>query len=158
MGPKCYVYRDHFISPLMKLMKFHGSTVAPLRKIILRELGVIIQHLGYHAKFYLPQIMNMINTYWDHVELRKYEVLLLEKLSLALNDEFQPELEIFLPKLLASIQDDLEIQVILHSLVIFGATVDPFLKVIIPLIVMKYYQDTHNIIGWKNERNARKPA
>ena len=115
-----------------------------LRETLFRELGVVLAIVKQNIRPYLPGILQLVHEYWDDSQLLNEQILsLVEKISLALKDEFKIYLPDLVPPLLNVIQSDrsdsrLPTLKVLHALETFGPNLDDYLHLTLPAVVWNH--------------------
>lgn len=93
---------------------------------------------------YATEIFKLVQDLWDNVPLQLPLMSLVEALGQALDAEFKPFVPMILPSILKVFEDDLSDQAsstqikILDAFLTFGANIEEYLPLVIPLIVKTY--------------------
>lgn len=138
MGLRCVPFLQQIIPGLLKVMSLCQPAYL---KFYLQQLGALISIVKQHIRPYMPEIIQLIQSYQAlATPIKKTIILLVESISKALEGEFKMYLADVLPMLLDAIEEDRLpdkdtcIQV-LRSFIIFGANIQEYDHVIIPTVL-----------------------
>ncbi|CAA0814247.1 Serine/threonine-protein kinase TOR, partial [Striga hermonthica] len=120
-----------------------------LKEYITWKLGTLISIVRQHIRKYLPDLFSLISELWSSFSLPAANrpvhgspvLHLLEQLCLAFNDEFRTHLPFVLPSCIQVLTDaerfkDYTYVVdILHTLEVFGGTLDDHMHLLLPALV-----------------------
>uniref|UniRef100_A0A2P2LTC6 Serine/threonine-protein kinase TOR n=2 Tax=Rhizophora mucronata TaxID=61149 RepID=A0A2P2LTC6_RHIMU len=146
MGLGCVPYLPKVLPDL-----FHTVCTCDdyLKDFITWKLGTLVSIVHQHIRKYLPELLSLISELWSSFSLpattrpaRGLPVLhLVEQLCLALNDEFRKYLPVILPcciQVLSEAErcnDYIYVLDILHTLEVFGGTLDGHMHLLIPALI-----------------------
>ncbi|PIN07839.1 DNA-dependent protein kinase [Handroanthus impetiginosus] len=126
-----------------------------LKEYITWKLGTLVSIVRQHIRKYLPDLFSLISELWSSFSLpaasrpvHGYPILhLLEQLCLALNDEFRMHLPFILPSCIQVLSDaerfkDYTYVIdILHTLEVFGGTLDEHMHLLLPALIRIFKVD-----------------
>lgn len=114
-------------------------------KYYFENLSKLIKVVGQHIRNHLTPILSLIRSSWaSGPALQVILVDLVEKIAVALEGEFKVYLPTLLPLMLVSFDSDFSerrlptLQRILHAFGIFGANLEEYLHLVIPVIVRTF--------------------
>lgn len=115
-------------------------------KYYFENLSKLIKVVGQHIRNHLPPILALIRDSWSsgNPSLQVIIVDLVEKIAVALEGEFRIHLPTLLPLMLTSFDLELTdrripaLQRILHAFGVFGANLEEYLHLVIPVIVRTF--------------------
>ncbi|KAF9509645.1 hypothetical protein BS47DRAFT_139059 [Hydnum rufescens UP504] len=114
----------------------------------IQQLAVLVWIIKQHVRNYLPEIFSLIQELWvisPNVEI--HIVALIESIARALNAEFKPYLPTVLPPMLKIFNGEitekrqLTQNKVFHALFAFGANVEEYLHLVIPIIAKTVERD-----------------
>jgi serine/threonine-protein kinase mTOR len=118
------------------------NSTARLQEFHLQQLAILIDIIKQHVRVYMPDIVALITELWDNSALHLPIVSLVESLGRALDAEFKPFLPTILPLALKVFESGplndkrMNTQIkIFDALLTFGANVEEYLHLVIPVIV-----------------------
>ena len=120
------------------------SSAARLQDFHLQELAILVGIIKQHVRNYMPEIFNLVTELWENTSLRLPLVSLIEALGKALDAEFKPFLPTILPLILKVFDGELNekrsnTQIkIFDAFLTFGANIEEYLHLVIPIIVKTY--------------------
>ncbi|GAV78802.1 PI3_PI4_kinase domain-containing protein/FAT domain-containing protein/FATC domain-containing protein/Rapamycin_bind domain-containing protein/DUF3385 domain-containing protein/HEAT_2 domain-containing protein [Cephalotus follicularis] len=126
-----------------------------LKDFITWKLGTLVSIVRQHIRKYLPELLSLISELWSSFSLpaptrtsRGHPVLhLVEQLCLALNDEFRTYLPDILPCCILVLSDAERcndytyVLDILHTLEVFGGTLDEHMHLLLPALIRLFKVD-----------------
>ncbi|XP_038877546.1 serine/threonine-protein kinase TOR isoform X3 [Benincasa hispida] len=126
-----------------------------LKDFITWKLGTLVSIVRQHIRKYLPELLSLISELWSSFTFPStsrpplgYPVLhLVEQLCLALNDEFRMILHIILPCCIQVLSDAERcndytyVLDILHTLEVFGGTLDEHMHLLLPALIRLFKVD-----------------
>ncbi|KAH9295237.1 hypothetical protein KI387_038825, partial [Taxus chinensis] len=123
-----------------------------LKEFITWKLGTLVSIVRQHIRKYLPDLLALISEFWSSFSLaatsRPSPILhLVEQLCLALNDEFRAYLPTILPHCIQVLTDAERcgdynyVPAILHTLEMFGSTLDEHMHLLLPALVRVFRPD-----------------
>lgn len=134
LGIKCVAFLPQILPPFFDVMR---NCEQGFRDYMFQQLGVLVSIVKQHIRDYLPEIFQLIEKYWPSPNLAQI-VLLVEEISLALNDEFKVYLPDLIPHMLAVLRERSNtkaIEKILKALEVIGTNLDDYLHLLIPAVV-----------------------
>ncbi|THV05541.1 FAT-domain-containing protein [Dendrothele bispora CBS 962.96] len=120
------------------------SSSARYQEFHLQQLAILVGILKQHIRNYAKELISLINGLWDNATLQLPIVSLIEALGKALNAEFKPHLSGIIPLILKVFEGDpsekkMTTQIkVLDALQTFGANIEEYLHLVIPVIVKSY--------------------
>lgn len=107
----------------------------------MQQLAILVGIIKQHIRNYTPEVFKLVTDLWENTSLQLPIVSLVEALGKALDAEFRPFLPTILPLLLKNFEGELtekrmatQIK-IFDSFLTFGANIEEYLHLIIPIIV-----------------------
>ncbi|KAM6497086.1 phosphatidylinositol 3-kinase [Amanita muscaria] len=140
-GLKCVTFLPQIIPGFAAVTR--GST-ARLQEFHLQQLAILVGIIKQHIRNYMPEVFGLITELWDTSSLQLPIVSLIESLGKALDAEFKPFLPTILPLLLKVFEGDLNDKrmntqtKIFDAFLTFGANIEEYLHLVIPVIVRTY--------------------
>ena len=110
----------------------------------LQQLAILVGIIKQHVRNYMPEVFGLVTELWEHTSLQLPIVSLIEALGKALDAEFKPFLPTILPPILKVFEGELSekrinTQIkIFDSFLTFGANIEEYLHLVIPIIVKSY--------------------
>jgi FKBP12-rapamycin complex-associated protein len=137
MGLKCVPFLKDIVPPILNVML---TCESGLRDFLFQQLGELVRIVKQHIRPYMSNIFELILQYWDDSDLRVQILGLVEKLAVALGDEFKPYLSTLIPHMLSVLRSDRSEErgssrQVLHAFEVFGANLDEHLHLVIPDLV-----------------------
>lgn len=116
------------------------TSTARLQEFHLQQLAILVGIIKQHIRNYMPEVFGLVTELWENASLQLPIVSLIEALGKALDAEFKPFLPTILPHLLKVFDGDLEKKMatqikIFDSFLTFGANIEEYLHLVIPVIV-----------------------
>ncbi|CAN0880168.1 Serine/threonine-protein kinase TOR [Linum grandiflorum] len=160
--PSLASYHQKVVGSLMFIFKvlpdlFHTVRTCDdsLKDFITWKLGTLVSIVRQHIRKYLPELLSLISELWSSFGLpatnrpsRGFPVLhLVEQLCLALNDEFRKHLPVILPCCIQVLSDAERcndytyVLDILHTLEVFGGTLDEHMHLLFPALIRLFKVD-----------------
>ncbi|KAJ6424464.1 hypothetical protein OIU84_025280 [Salix udensis] len=152
MGLGCVPYLPKVLPDL-----FHTARTCDdyLKDFITWKLGTLVSIVRQHIRKYLLELLSLISELWSSFSLRAtirpprgFPVLhLVEQLCLALNDEFRKHLPVILPSCIQVLSDAERcndytyVLDILHTLEVFGGTLDEHMHLLLPALIRLFKVD-----------------
>eukprot|EP00736_Rhodelphis_marinus_P007859 Rmarinus@m.12108 len=142
LGLKCVRFLPQIVPAFLHVMR----TCEPhLRDYLFQSLGELVSIVRQHIRPYLGDIFGLIREYWANPTLLIQIVTLVERLCVALGDEFRAYLPNLIPHLLNILHSDrserrMPIVKVLHSLEMFGTNLDDYLHLVVPALVRLFEQ------------------
>jgi FKBP12-rapamycin complex-associated protein len=144
LGMKCVPFLKDIVSPMLNVIS-RRSCEPGLRDFLFQQLGDLVSIVKQHIRPYLPKIFELIVEYFDIPVLQGQILGLVEKLAIALSDEFKPYLSKLVPQMLSLLRADRSAgrdssRKVLHAFEVFGANIDQHLHLVIPEVVQMFNQ------------------
>ncbi|WJX59954.1 non-specific serine/threonine protein kinase [Trifolium repens] len=153
MGLGCVPYLPKVLPDLFHTVRTCEDS---LKDFITWKLGTLVSIVRQHIRKYLPDLLSLVSEFWSAFSFPAqprptlgYPVLhLVEQLCLALNDEFRTYLPVILPRCIQIIGDAERINDytyvldILHTLEVFGGTLDEHMHLLLPALIRLFKVDT----------------
>ncbi|KAG0576661.1 hypothetical protein KC19_5G097200 [Ceratodon purpureus] len=166
MGLSCVPYLPKVLPELVCTIR---NCEDGLREFCFWQLGSLVTIVRQHIRKYLDEILKLVYDYWNPLMLplspraghanvqinanigNTSPVLnLVEKLSLALNDEFRVFLPEFLPRCVTVLteaertSDYKKVPPVLHTFEVLGGSVDEHMYLLLPALVRLFRPDVSN--------------
>ncbi|CDY46271.1 BnaC05g50600D [Brassica napus] len=152
MGLGCVPYLPKVLPELFHTVRTSDEN---LKDFITWGLGTLVSIVRQHIRKYLPELLSLVSELWSSFTLpgpvrpsRGLPVLhLLEHLCLALNDEFRTYLPVILPCFIQVLgdaercNDYICVPDILHTLEVFGGTLDEHMHLLLPALIRLFKVD-----------------
>ncbi|KAB2095069.1 hypothetical protein ES319_A01G009900v1 [Gossypium barbadense] len=152
MGLGCVPYLPKVLHDLFQIVRTCDDH---LKDFITWKLGTLVSIVRQHIRKYLPELLSLISELWSLFSLpastrpsRGFPVLhLVEQLCLALNDEFRKYLPAILPCCIQVLSDAERcndytyVLDILHTLEVFGGTLDEHMHLLLPALIRLFKVD-----------------
>ncbi|KAL6013161.1 hypothetical protein ACLOJK_003653 [Asimina triloba] len=152
MGLGCVPYLPKVLPELFHTVR---TCEDGLKEFITWKLGTLVSIVRQHIRKYLPELFALISELWSSFSLpattRSVQGLpilhLVEQLCLALNDEFRVHLPDILPCCIQVLSDAERcndytyVPDILHTLEVFGGTLDEHMHLLLPALIRLFKVD-----------------
>ncbi|KAG5122941.1 hypothetical protein JHK82_029678 [Glycine max] len=152
MGLGCVPYLPKVLPDLFHTVRTCEDS---LKDFITWKLGTLVSIVRQHIRKYLQDLLSLISEFWSAFTLPAparpgpgYPVLhLVEQLCLALNDEFRTYLPVILPGCIQVLSDAERcndytyVLDILHTLEVFGGTLDEHMHLLLPALIRLFKVD-----------------
>ncbi|XP_009627458.1 serine/threonine-protein kinase TOR isoform X1 [Nicotiana tomentosiformis] len=152
MGLGCVPYLPKVLPDLFHIVR---TCEDGLKEFITWKLGTLVSIVRQHIRKYLPELLSLISEIWSSFSLpvanRPVHIApilhLVEQLCLALNDEFRKYLADILPCCIQVLTDaerfnDYTYVIpILHTLEVFGGTLDEHMHLLLPALIRLFKLD-----------------
>lgn len=152
MGLGCVPYLPKVLPDLFHTVRTCDDY---LKDYITWKLGTLVSIVRQHIRKYLQELFSLISELWSSFSLpatnRTYRGLpvlhLVEQLCLALNDEFRTHLPVILPCCIQVLSDAERcndytyVLDILHTLEVFGGTLDEHMHLLLPALIRLFKVD-----------------
>ncbi|XP_050232506.1 serine/threonine-protein kinase TOR isoform X2 [Mercurialis annua] len=152
MGLACVPYLPKVLPDLFHTIRTCDDY---LKDFITWKLGTLVSIVRQHIRKYLPELLSLISELWSSFSLpattrpaRGFPILhLVEQLCLALNDEFRTHLPVILPCCIQVLSDAERyndytyVLDILHTLEVFGGTLDEHMHLLLPALIRLFKVD-----------------
>lgn len=135
LGLRCVPFLAQIMPSLLQLVR---SSEARFKEFLFQQLGVLVTIVKQHIREYLTDIFKLVREYWNAHMLNI--ATLVEKVAIALNDEFVTYMPIVMPLILSvfhSEQPSSRKKTIrlAQTLEVFGTLLDDYQHVVIPALV-----------------------
>ncbi|KAI0032654.1 atypical/PIKK/FRAP protein kinase [Vararia minispora EC-137] len=140
-GLKCVTFLPQIIPAFAAVTR---SSAARLQEFHLQQLAILVGIIKQHVRNYMPDVFGLVTDLWDLSPLQLPLVALVEALGRALDAEFKPFLPTILPLMLKVFDGELsekraQTQMkVFDALLTFGANIEEYLHLVIPIIVKTY--------------------
>lgn len=110
----------------------------------LEQLAILVGIIKQHVRNHTTEIFKLVQDLWDNVLLQLPLMSLVEALGKALDAEFKPFIPMILPPILKVFEGELNEKTsntqmkIFDAFLTFGANIEEYLQLVIPLIVKTY--------------------
>lgn len=152
MGLACVPYLPKVLPDLFYIVR---TCEEGLKEFITWKLGTLVSIVRQHIRKYLPDLLALISELWSSFSLPASSrpshgspiLHLVEQLCIALNDEFRAYLPKILPCCIQVLSDAERsgdysyVPAILHTLEIFGGTLDEHMHLLLPALVRLFRPD-----------------
>lgn len=152
MGLGCVPYLPKVLPDLFHIVR---TCEDGLKEFITWKLGTLVSIARQHIRKYLPELLSLISELWSSFSLpvanRPVHISpilhLVEQLCLALNDEFRKYLPDILPCCIQVLTDAERLNdytyviPILHTLEVFGGTLDEHMHLLFPALIRLFKVD-----------------
>ncbi|KAK9677349.1 hypothetical protein RND81_11G138000 [Saponaria officinalis] len=152
MGLGCVPYLQKVLPDLFQIVRTCDDI---LKEFITWKLGTLVSIVRQHIRKYLSELLALISELWTSFSLppvnrsgRGLPVLhLVEQLCVALNDEFRTYLPVILPSCIQVLSDAERcndftyVPDILHTLEVFGGTLDEHMHLLLPALIRLFKVD-----------------
>ncbi|GBE86637.1 Serine/threonine-protein kinase tor2 [Sparassis crispa] len=140
-GLKCVTFLPQIIPAFTAVAR---TSTARLQVFHLEQLAILVSIIKQHVRNFMPEVFGLINELWENVSLQLTLVSLVEALGKALDAEFKPFLPTILPLMLKVFEGELNDKTtntqikIFDAFLTFGANIEEYLQLVIPIIVKTY--------------------
>ncbi|KAK1369657.1 Serine/threonine-protein kinase TOR [Heracleum sosnowskyi] len=152
MGLGCVPYLPKVLPDLFHTVR---TCEDGLKEYITWKLGTLVSIVRQHIRKYLPELLSLISELWSSFSLPAANrsvhgspiLHLVEQLCLALNDEFRTYLPVILPCCIQVLSDAERcndytyVNDILHTLEVFGGTLDEHMHLLLPALIRLFKVD-----------------
>lgn len=158
LGLKCVPFLKEIVTPMLNVIG--RSLCEPgLRDFLFQQLGELVSIVTQRIRPYLQDILQLIDEYWKIEPLQAQILGLVERLAVALGDEFKPHLATLVPRMLSILRADRtdgrqSSLKVLHSFEVLGANLDRHLHLVVPELVKLVNQSEANDTGNVFQRSA----
>ncbi|PSR71034.1 hypothetical protein PHLCEN_2v13082 [Hermanssonia centrifuga] len=140
-GLKCVTYLPQIIPAFAEVARTSTSRVQVFH---LEQLAILVGIIKQHVRNHMPEIFRLVTELWENITLQLPLVSLIEALGKALDAEFKPFLPTILPLLLKVFDGEMSEKTastqikIFDAFLTFGANIEEYLQLVIPIIVKTY--------------------
>ncbi|OBZ74140.1 Phosphatidylinositol 3-kinase tor2 [Grifola frondosa] len=140
-GLKCVTFLPQIIPAFAAVARTSSSRIQVFH---LEQLAILVGIIKQHVRNHMVEIFRLVQELWDNVSLQLPLVSLIEALGKALDAEFKPLLPMILPPILKVFEGELNEKTtntqikIFDAFITFGANIEEYLQLVIPIIVKTY--------------------
>ncbi|KJK91638.1 Phosphatidylinositol 3-kinase [Metarhizium anisopliae BRIP 53284] len=141
LGLECVSFLDRIIPAFLQVIRSSASTRL---ESYFNQLATLVSIVRQHIRNYLPDIIQILQDYWDKSPSLQTTILsLVEAISRSLEGEFKVYLAGILPNMLGVLDKDssakrVPSERVLHAFLVFGASAEEYMHLIIPVIVRTF--------------------
>ncbi|OAA40923.1 TOR kinase [Metarhizium rileyi] len=141
LGLECVSFLDRIIPAFLQVIRSSASTRL---ESYFNQLATLVSIVRQHIRNYLPDIIQILQDYWDKSPSLQTTILsLVEAISRSLEGEFKVYLAGILPNMLGVLDKDsspkrIPSERVLHAFLVFGASAEEYMHLIIPVIVRTF--------------------
>ena len=141
LGLECVSFLDRIIPAFLHVIRTSASTRL---ESYFNQLATLVSIVRQHIRNYLPEIIKILQDYWDRSPSLQTTILsLVEAISRSLEGEFKVYLAGILPNMLGIFDKDssakrIPSERVLHAFLVFGASAEEYMHLIIPVIVRTF--------------------
>jgi serine/threonine-protein kinase mTOR len=138
IGMKCVPFLGQIIPGFLSVIR---SAPPPRLESYFNQLAVLVNIVRQHIRAFLPEIIEVIREFWNISRQVQSTILsLIEAISKSLEGEFRRYLAGLLPLMLGVVENDSDQRRessirILHTFLVFGASGEEYMHMIVPAIV-----------------------
>lgn len=135
LGLRCVPFLAQIMPSLLQLVR---TSEARFKEFLFQQLGVLVTIVKQHIREYLAEIFKLVREYWS-VHMLNIATLV-EKVAIALNDEFVTYMPIVMPLILSvfhseQLSSKRKTIRLAQTLEVFGTLLDDYQHVVIPALV-----------------------
>lgn len=141
LGLACVSFLDRIVPAFLLVIRSSSSTRL---ESYFNQLATLVSIVRQHIRNYLPEVVEVLHEYWHtSTSLQTTIISLIEAISRSLEGEFKTYLAGLLPLMLGVLDKDLSTkrtvsEKILHAFLVFGASAEEYMHLIIPVIVRTF--------------------
>lgn len=145
LGLECVSFLDRIIPAFLQVIRSSPSTRL---ESYFNQLATLVSIVRQHIRNYLPGIIEILQEYWSKSSSLQTTILsLIEAISRSLEGEFKIYLAGLLPMMLGVLEKDTSVkrapsERVLHAFLVFGASAEEYMHLIIPVIVRTFEKAT----------------
>jgi FKBP12-rapamycin complex-associated protein len=138
LGLECVPFLDKIVPTFIATIR---SAPSSRLESYFSQLGILVTIVRQHIRNYLPDIVTVLQEYWNVSPTLQANLLqLVEAISRSLEGEFKIYLAGLLPFMLGALEKDvstrrLPSERVLHAFLVFGSSSEEYMHLIIPVIV-----------------------
>ncbi|PHH92079.1 hypothetical protein CDD83_9015 [Cordyceps sp. RAO-2017] len=138
LGLECVSFLDRIVPAFLHVIRSSASTRL---ESYFNQLATLVSIVRQHIRNYLPDIIETLQKYWHKsTSLQTTIMSLVEAISRSLEGEFKIYLAGILPLMLGALDKDSSTkrtssERVLHAFLVFGASAEEYMHLIIPVIV-----------------------
>jgi FKBP12-rapamycin complex-associated protein len=141
LGLKCVPFLGQIIPGFLAVIR---SSPPNRLESYFNQLGILVTIVRQHIRPHLPQILEVVQEFWQATPQVQATVLnLVEAISRSLEGEFKVYLAGLLPLMLGVLENDdtprrIPSEKVLHAILVFGSSGEEYMHLIIPVIVRMF--------------------
>ncbi|OAQ78856.1 phosphatidylinositol 3-kinase tor2 [Purpureocillium lilacinum] len=141
LGLECVSFLDRIVPAFLLVIRSSASTRL---ESYFNQLATLVSIVRQHIRNYLPEIIEILQEYWHKSTSLQTTILsLVEAISRSLEGEFKIYLAGILPLMLGVLHKDssakrIPSERVLHAFLVFGASAEEYMHLIIPVIVRTF--------------------
>lgn len=141
LGLECVQFLDRIIPAFLGVIRSSNTLRA---ESYFNQLATLVGIVRQHIRNYLPEIIEILEEYWDVSTSLQVTILqLIEAISRSLEGEFKIYLAGLLPLMLGALERDasskrVASERVLHAFLVFGSSSEEYMHLIIPVIVRTF--------------------
>ncbi|KAL1876357.1 hypothetical protein VTK73DRAFT_9536 [Phialemonium thermophilum] len=141
LGLECVPFLDRIVPAFLTVIRSSSSTRL---ESYFNQLAGLVSIVRQHIRNYLPQIIEIIQEYWNtSSSLQSTIMSLIEAIARSLEGEFKIYLAPLLPQMLGVLERDtttkrIPSERVLHAFLVFGASSEEYMHLIVPVIVRTF--------------------
>ncbi|KAL6898900.1 TOR kinase [Trichoderma evansii] len=146
LGLECVSFLDRIVPAFLLVIR----SCPPTRlESYFNQLATLVSIVRQHIRNYLPEIVEILQEYWNKSSSLQTTILyLVEAISRSLEGEFKIYLASLLPLMLGVLDKDASpkrtpSEKVLHAFLVFGASAEEYMHLIIPVIVRTFEKQGH---------------
>ncbi|KAM4062714.1 FAT domain-containing protein [Hirsutella rhossiliensis] len=138
LGLECVSFLDRIVPAFLHVIRSSATTRL---ESYFNQLATLVSIVRQHIRNYLPDIIEILQEYWHKsMSLQTTILSLVEAISRSLEGEFKIYLAGILPLMLGVLDKDssakrVPSERVLHAFLVFGASAEEYMHLIIPVIV-----------------------
>lgn len=146
LGLECVSFLDRIIPAFLLVIR---SSPPTRLESYFNQLATLVSIVRQHIRNYLPEIVEILQEYWNKSSSLQTTILyLVEAISRSLEGEFKIYLASLLPLMLGVLDKDASpkrtpSEKVLHAFLVFGASAEEYMHLIIPVIVRTFEKQGH---------------
>ena len=148
-GLKCVSFLPQIIPAFTSVTR--SANAARIQEFHLQQLAILIGIIKEHVRNHTRQILTLATELWSNTALQLPIMSLIEALGKALDSEFKPFIPAILPQMLRLFDGDVQEKrypaqmKVLDAFLTFGANIEEYLHLAIPVIVKSYERQDASI-------------
>lgn len=142
LGLECVQFLDRIVPAFLSVIRSVKHTALPTRlESYFNQLSILVNIVRQHIRPYLTDIVGAIQEFWGVSQSLQATIMqLVEAIARSLEGEFKVYLAALLPHMLSVLERDTSprrqaSERVLHSFLVFGASSEEYMHLIIPVIV-----------------------
>lgn len=146
LGLECVSFLDRIVPAFLLVIR---SSPPTRLESYFNQLATLVSIVRQHIRNYLPEIVEILQEYWNKSSSLQTTILyLVEAISRSLEGEFKIYLASLLPLMLGVLDKDVSpkrtpSEKVLHAFLVFGASAEEYMHLIIPVIVRTFEKQGH---------------